>query len=64
MVKVGGSGGGGSLLFMVFYLVIGARYQLTHCPVSCSGCYVYLFYFTFFFFLSNVFYIFMHILIV
>ena len=48
MVKVGGKWGGG-LLFMVFYLVIGARYQLRHCPVSCSGCNVHPFYFTLFF---------------
>ena len=33
-----GSGGVGFLLFMVFYLVLGARYQLGHCPVSCSTC--------------------------
>ena len=58
-VKVGGVGG---LLFMVFHLVLGARYQLVHCPASCSSCNIHLFYFTLLCFsLSNVFYIFMFI---
>ena len=58
-VKVGVGEG---LLFMVFHLVLGARYQLVHCPVSCSSCNIHLLYFTLLCFsLSNVFYIFMFI---
>ena len=58
-VKVGVGEG---LLFMVFHLVLGARYQLVHCPVSCSSCDIHLFYFTLLCFsLTNVFYIFMFI---
>ena len=41
MIKVGAE----VLLFMffyynylLFYLVLGAKYQLVHCPVSCSSC--------------------------
>ena len=53
------SSGGGQ---MVFHLVLGARYQLVHCNVSCSSCDIHLFYFTLLCFsLSNVFYIFMFI---
>ena len=55
----GGGGGGGSLFMVLFHLVFSARYQLGHCPVSCSGCNIYLF-----IFLSNVFLFFlMYILI-
>ena len=43
---------GGFLLFMVFHLVLAARYQLRHCPFSCSSCnihfiFLYLTYFVF-----------------
>ena len=59
-VKVGG--GGFCYLWYLFHLVLGARYQLVHCPVSCSSCNIHLFYFTLLCFsLSNVFYIFMFI---
>ena len=55
-------GGGGLVFFLVFHLVLGARCQLVHCPVSCSSCNIHLFYFTLLCFsLSNVFYIFMFI---
>ena len=55
--------GGGGLLFMVFHLVLGARYHLGHCPVSCSSCIIYLFHFLFFLFsLCNVFYVFVYLL--
>ena len=39
------------IIYLLFYLVLGARYQLGHCPVSCSSCNIYLFYFTLFFFI-------------
>ena len=49
MVNVGGGGGsrvpfhvGGAvgvpLSMVLFHLVLGARYQLGQCPVSCSSC--------------------------
>ena len=47
----------GAPLFMVFHLVLGAKYQLGHCPVSCSSCNIYLFYFVFLY-LTRLFYIF------
>ena len=52
-VELGDGGGGGeSVIMVLFCLVVGIRYQLGHCPVSCSSCnicfFIYLFYFTFF----------------
>ena len=54
-LRIGG-GGGGSLFMVLFHLVFSARYQLGHCPVSCSGCNIYLL-----IFLSNVFLFFFNV---
>ena len=65
--RLGWVGGGEEALFMDLFYLFGARYQLGHCPVSCSSCninfiYIYpiLFYFILFYLsiLPNVFYIF------
>ena len=56
MVKVGG---GGSVIYVIYYLlfllVLGARYQQGHCPDFCSSCN---FCFLLCFSLSNVLYTF------
>ena len=39
------------LLLLLFHLVLGERYQLGHCPVSCSSCNIDLFYFILFYFI-------------
>ena len=48
---------GGSVIY-VFYLVLGARYQLGHRPVSGSSCSFDLFYFILLYFLYLTYFIF------
>ena len=65
LMRKGAKGGldrdGGGPLFMDLFYLFGARYQLGHCPVSCSSCnidfiYIYLILFCFILFYFILFY--------
>ena len=67
MVTVGGRGFCYLCFFIIiyyflFYLVLGARYQLGHCPASCCSCNI-IYFILLYFPLSNEFYILIYILL-